>query len=82
MIDIMGQDQPRDFRFTGTIERYAEAKIFHYFFTNGVLAPPSAMKPCNDEEYIGAALGFAQELTRYVVGRATEVRSSFPCSPS
>lgn len=53
MIEIMGIDQPRDMRFTGTIERYAEAKMFHCFFAQGILAPPSAMKPCNDEEYIG-----------------------------
>jgi hypothetical protein len=48
-----GNDQPRDGRFTNTIERYAEAKMFHYFFEFGVLAPHSVLKSCNDEEYIG-----------------------------
>ena len=31
------------------------------------------MQPCNDDEYIGAALGFAQELARYALSRGCEV---------
>jgi len=31
------------------------------------------MAPCGDEEYVGAVLGFAQELSRYALGRAAEV---------
>ena len=42
------------------------------FFKTGSLPPPSAFHPCSDEEYLGAVLGFAQELSRYVVGRACE----------
>jgi len=30
------------------------------------------LQPCNDEEYMGAALGFAQVLSRYAVGRACD----------
>ena len=47
--------------------------MYYYFFTSGLLVAPSELQPCNDEEYIGAALGFAQEIPRYVIGRATEV---------
>ncbi len=57
MVEVMGgNNQPRDGRFTQTIERYAEVKMFYHFFSHGVLAPPSVMKPCNDEEYIGLFL--------------------------
>lgn len=37
------------------------------------MASQAELRPCNDDEYIGAVLGFAQELARYVIGRAGEV---------
>ena len=43
-----------------------------HFFENGSLAAPSVLQPCSDEEYLMAALGFAQQLSRYCVGRACE----------
>lgn len=43
------------------------------FLRQGRLSTLSEMAPCGDEEYVGAVLGFAQELSRYALGRAAEV---------
>lgn len=63
----------RDSRWSQAIEKYVEAKIYYNFFISGELVGHSKVQPCNDEEYISALLGFAQELPRYVTGRAGEV---------
>jgi predicted translin family RNA/ssDNA-binding protein len=55
------------------IQSFTETRMMQHFFETGALASPSTVGAfCNDEEYIGAALGFAQELSRYAVGRACE----------
>lgn len=68
------RDDPlqREGRLTIAIEKFTEALLLLHFFKTGTLAPLSVVSPCNDEEYLSAALGFAQELTRYVVGRACD----------
>ena len=55
-----------------SIQSFTETRMMQSFFDTGKLAGPSALQPCNDDEYMGAALGFAQELSRYAVGRAIE----------
>jgi hypothetical protein len=50
--------------------------LLHRFFTEGKLATQASVQPCNDNEYIGAALTFAQHLNQYVLGKACEVRDS------
>ena len=65
-------DSERDGRITAAIEKFTEARMYCHFFSCGVLPEPSLVQPCNDDEYIGATFGFAQELSRYVVGRACE----------
>ena len=54
------------------IQAFTETRMMEHFFNTGSLAAPSALQPCNDEEYMGAALGFAQVLSRYAVGRACD----------
>lgn len=54
------------------IQSFTETRMMQHFFDTGMLASPSTVSPANDDEYIGAALGFAQELSRYAVGRACE----------
>jgi hypothetical protein len=49
--------------------------LLHRFFTEGKLATQASVQPCNDNEYIGAALTFAQHLNQYVLGKACEVRN-------
>jgi predicted translin family RNA/ssDNA-binding protein len=66
------EDSIREGRVSQVIEKFAEAKIFRSFFLTGLLVPPSAVPMCNDDEYVGAVLGFAQELARYAVGCAIE----------
>ena len=63
----------RDNRISHAIERFSEAKLLLNFFQKGRLISLSDMSPCTDEEYIGATLGFAQELSRYAMGRASLV---------
>ena len=57
---------------SSAIQSFTETRMMQYFFENGVLAAPSLLQPCSDEEYLMAALGFAQQLSRYCVGRACE----------
>lgn len=46
------------------------------FFSTGKLASPSSISLCNDEEYIGASIGWAQELSRYALQRAIDGETS------
>jgi predicted translin family RNA/ssDNA-binding protein len=57
---------------SNAIQSFTEARMMQHFFENGTLAAPSVLQPCSDEEYLMAALGFAQQLSRYCVGRACE----------
>lgn len=61
-----------DMRLNSALERFSEAKLMLQFLRSGRLSTLSEMSPCGDEEYIGAVLGFAQELSRYALGRAAE----------
>jgi len=73
VLQLIGSDPTkREGQLAQAIEKFTEVCMVQQFFATGRLASPSALQPCNDEEYIGAALGFAQELSRYVVGRASE----------
>lgn len=47
-------------------------RLLHQFFLTGKLAKQSEFSFCNDEEYVGAVIGFCQELCRYAVNRACE----------
>jgi predicted translin family RNA/ssDNA-binding protein len=55
-----------------SIQSFTETRMMQNFFESGTLSPPSVLQPCNDEEYLMASLGFAQQLSRYCVGRACE----------
>lgn len=74
--DLLGKigDDPekRSGFLSNAIQSFTEARMMQHFFENGSLAAPSVLQPCSDEEYLMAALGFAQQLSRYCVGRACE----------
>lgn len=73
ILDSIGADPTkREGNLSNAIEKFTETRMMQHFFLTGKLVSHSAVQPCNDEEYIGAALGFAQDLSRYVVGRASE----------
>lgn len=57
---------------SNAIQSFTETRMMQHFFDNGSLAAPSVLQPCSDEEYLIAALGFAQQMSRYCVGRACE----------
>lgn len=62
-------------RLSSAIEQTAEARLLLSFFESGTLAAPPSVPYCNDEEYLSACLNMAQDLGRYCVGRACEVRA-------
>ena len=62
----------REGRVSSVIEKFVEMNLYHQFFLTGRLAAPSTIGLCNDEEYLGATLGFSQELARYAVACAVE----------
>lgn len=64
----------RNGRLRMAIEKVVEAELLVIFFRTGKLAMFDEVQPCNDEEYIIAALSMAQELSRYCKERACEVR--------
>jgi len=73
VLTLVGSDATkREGLLSQAIEKFTEVCMVQQFFATGKLASPSTLQPCSDDEYIGAALGFAQELSRYVVGRASE----------
>ena len=73
VLQLIGSDpSKREGNLAQAIEKLTEICLMQQFFATGKLASPSTLQPCSDEEYIGAVLGFAQELSRYVVGRASE----------
>jgi predicted translin family RNA/ssDNA-binding protein len=57
---------------SNAIQSFTETRMMQHFFEHGTLAAPSVLQPCSDEEYLIASLGFAQLLSRYCVGRASE----------
>lgn len=62
----------REGRVSSVIEKFSEMVLFRQFFLTGRLASPSFIGVCNDEEFLGATLGFSQELARYAVACAVE----------
>ena len=68
---LVTTNEERENRLSFAIEKFTEIRILRYFFAHGKLAPHSALRPANDEEYLGASLGFAHELARYAIGQAT-----------
>lgn len=60
----------RDGSLANAIEKFTEVRLLRDFFSTGRLSSFAQMQPCRDEEYLGACLGFAQELAQYCVGRA------------
>jgi len=67
-----GDSMQRSGQLSQAITTFTETRMMQHFFDTGALAAPSLLQPCDDEEYVGAALGFSQELSRYAVGRACE----------
>lgn len=67
----------RESRVSFIIEKLLIPRLLHQFFLTGKLAKQSEFTFCNDDEYVGAVIGFCQELCRYAVNRACEVS---PCS--
>ena len=72
LISTGGEPSQRSGQLSQAITTFTETRMMQHFFDTGALAPPSLLQPCDDDEYIGAALGFSQELARYAVGRACE----------
>lgn len=60
----------RESRMSYTIERFSVPRLLLNFYRTGKLASLGDLSPANDEEYVGAVIGFAQELSRYAVNRA------------
>jgi len=71
----------REGRLNHAIERFTEVRLLKHFFENGTLCGPDLLDNPDDENFIGAMLGFAQELSRYVIGRAcdNDVNSIYLC---
>jgi predicted translin family RNA/ssDNA-binding protein len=62
----------REGNLASIIDKFTECRILHHFYKTGLVVPIEAVQPCSDDEYIGAVLGFAQELVRYCIGRGGE----------
>ncbi len=73
-LDLIEYDlYQREIRLGSYLEQHCLALILLYFYQNGMLIPFSLCQPCGDEEYIGAVILFAQELSRYALNQACNV---------
>ena len=73
LLSKVGDDPEKRFGILSqSIQSFTESRMMQNFFNTGTLSPPSSLQPCNDEEYLLASLGFAQQLSRYCVGRACD----------
>lgn len=75
LLNVIGKDVVRrEAKLSGHIERHCVAEMYLYFFQSGQLLPQSLslQQQTTDDEYIGAALGWAQEVSRYALQRACE----------
>lgn len=63
----------RENRVSNLLEKHCIVLMLDHFYRTGQLLSQSGASPCNDEEYLGGAIGFAQELVRYALHRACEV---------
>ena len=68
----LSSNEEKNNRLSLAIEKFVEVKLFRLFRETGKLAGKADVLPCDDDDYIGAVLGFAQELSRYCVGRAID----------
>lgn len=59
-------------RLSGIIERFTVVRMLHHFYFNGEMVSKETLGICNDDEYISAVLSLAQDIARYVIGRACE----------
>jgi hypothetical protein len=74
LLSVVQQNQAlRNGRLRMAIEKIVEAEMLTIFFRTGKLAVFDVVQPCNDEEYVIAALSMTQELSRYCKERACEV---------
>eukprot|EP01032_Pedospumella_encystans_P012231 gene12231-14163_t len=69
---INGDECARESKLGFLIEKSRATLLLHRFFQEGKVATQSSLQPCNDNEYIGAVLSFAQSLNQYALGVACE----------
>lgn len=69
---INGDECARESKLGFLIEKSRATLLLHRFFQEGKIATQSSLQPCNDNEYIGAVLTFAQSLNQYALGVACE----------
>uniref|UniRef100_A0A7S3H6D8 Uncharacterized protein n=1 Tax=Spumella elongata TaxID=89044 RepID=A0A7S3H6D8_9STRA len=69
---INGDECARESKLGFLIEKSRATLLLHHFFQEGKVATQSSLQPCNDNEYIGAVLSFAQSLNQYALGVACE----------
>jgi predicted translin family RNA/ssDNA-binding protein len=72
LVSVKQDETQREGRLSQAIEKFTEARLLQNFFLTGKLVSPSEAQPCNDDEYLGGVIGCAQELARYVIGKASE----------
>ena len=72
LASLKQDESHREGRLSSAIEKFTEARLLQKFFLSGKLVAPAEVQPCNDDEYLCAVLGFAQEISRYVIGKASE----------
>lgn len=77
LISAGGEPSQRSGQLSQAITTFTETRMMQHFFSTGALAAPSLLQPCDDDEYMGAALGFSQELARYAKRRAKKAQ---PCT--
>jgi len=65
---------PREANLGSKIEDYVRFKAYRHFLSTGKLIPLADCHGIRDEEYVaGACIGLSHDLSRYAVGRATEL---------
>lgn len=73
LLGVIGDDVcARESKLGAVMEKSRAVLLLHRFFQEGRLATQASLQPCNDNEYIGAVLTFAQLLNEYALGRACE----------
>lgn len=72
LVSVRQDETQREGRLGQAIEKFTEARLLQNFFLTGKLVSPTEVQPCNDDEYLGGVIGCAQELARYVIGKASE----------
>jgi predicted translin family RNA/ssDNA-binding protein len=71
ILDKLGENHSlREGNVSQCVEKMTGARLLYKFFESGKLAGMDEVQPCRDEEYIGAVLSFAMDISKYCVGRA------------